>query len=101
MCLFYSYFIIQTILNAISVIQEFIFPNVYLMDMEPRDEHENQVKLDLQHLTRTLNAENLNAEIMFSPRRGIRSITPPFDSLPGNGTAVRERLGRIQPPPPE
>jgi hypothetical protein len=65
------------------------------------DEQELQVKQDLQHLTRTLNAENLNAEIMFSPTRGIRSITPPFDSLPGNGSAVRDRLNLIQPPPME
>jgi hypothetical protein len=69
--------------------------------MEPGDEQQNQVKRDLQHLTRTLNAENLNVEIMFSPKRGIRSCTPPFDSLPGNGSAVRERLNRIQPPPSE
>jgi hypothetical protein len=65
------------------------------------DTRDIQVKRDLQHLTRTLNAENLNAEILFSPKRGIRSCTPPFDSLPGNGMAVRERLSLIQPPPLE
>jgi hypothetical protein len=69
--------------------------------MEPGDEQQIQVQRDLQHLTRTLNAENLNAEIMFAKNRGIRSCTPPFDSLPGNGMAVRERLKRVQPPPVE
>jgi hypothetical protein len=66
--------------------------------MEPGEEQEIQVRRDLQHLTRMLTSENLNAEIMFSHKRGIRSCTPPFDSLPGNGHAVRDRLNRIQPP---
>jgi hypothetical protein len=66
--------------------------------MEPGDEQEIQVQRDLKHLTRTLTSENLNAEIMFSHKRGIRSCTPPFDALPGNGKAVQERLNRIQPP---
>ena len=65
------------------------------------DEQDIQVKRNLQHLIQTLNAENLNTEIIFSPKRGIRSCTPPFDSLPGNGMAVRERLNLIQPPPSE
>jgi hypothetical protein len=38
---------------------------------------------------------------MFSHQRGIRSCTPLFDSLPGNGHVVRDRLSRIQPPPVE
>jgi hypothetical protein len=69
--------------------------------MQSGNDQEIQVKRDLQHLTRTLNAENLNAEIMFSPTRGIRSIAPPFDTHTGNGTLVRDRLSRIQPPPVE
>ena len=69
--------------------------------MEQWDERDIQVKRDLHHLTRTLNAENLNPEILFSQQRGIRSCTPPFDSLPGNGMAVRERLSLIQSPPLE
>jgi len=57
-----------------------------------------QVQNDLRHLISSLNGDNLNAEIMFATKRGIRSCTPPFEKFPGNDTSVRERLKRIQPP---
>lgn len=82
-------------------VQWFISLGTQLIIMGQWDERDIQVKRDLQHLTRTLNAENLNAEILFSQKRGIRSCIPPFDSLPGNGMPVRERLSLIQPPPLE
>jgi len=77
------------------------------MDMEPGDEtdaggeQETQVQKDLRHLSSSLNGENLNADVMFAKRRNIRSCTPPFDTLPGNDTAVTDRLKRVQPPPSE
>ncbi len=85
-------------------IQEFIIPAVQCMNMEPGNEtdagkeQEIQVQKDLRHLSSSLNGENLNADIMFSKKRGIRSCTPSFDTLTANGTAVSERLKRVQPP---
>jgi hypothetical protein len=65
--------------------------------MEP-EEQERQVKKDLLNLTRTLTGDNLNADEMFSQKRGIRSCTPPFKSQKENGHSVSERLKRAQPP---
>ena len=79
------------------------------MDMETVEEtdagkeQEIQVQKDLRHLSSSLNGDNLSADIMFAKTRGIRSVTPPFDSLPGNSASVSERLKRVVPPeePPE
>jgi hypothetical protein len=72
-----------------------------VQEMDPGVEQEIRVQKDLQHLSSSLNGENLNADIMFAKNRGIRSCTPPLDRLPGNGSVVRERLKRVQPPPSE
>ena len=64
--------------------------------MEEPDEQDLQVKKDLAHLTRTLTSENLNPDIMFAKKRGIRSIAPVFGPA-GNGS-VSERLRRVHPP---
>lgn len=97
----------QAVFVAIYAVQEFIFQAVKWMNMEPLQEteagreQEIQVQKDLHHLSSSLNGENLNADIMFAKKRGIRSCAPPFDTHPGAGTAVRERLKRVQPPPVE
>jgi len=65
--------------------------------MEEPDEQDLQVKKDLAHLTRTLTSENLNPDVMFAKKRGIRSIAPPFGPSQGNGS-VSERLRRVHPP---
>ena len=62
------------------------------------EEQEQQVKKDLQNLTRTLTGDNLNPDEMFSKKRGIRSCTPPFKSTHEKGHSVSERLKRILPP---
>ena len=61
-------------------------------------EQEQQVKKDLQNLTRTLTGDNLNADEMFSEKRGIRSCTPPLKNVHETGHSVSERLKRVQPP---
>jgi hypothetical protein len=92
---------------AFCTVQEFIIRAVQWMNMEPLQEtdagmeQEIRVQKDLHYLSSSLNGENLNADIMFAKQRGIRSCTPPFDTHPGAGTAVRERLKRVQPPPAE
>ncbi len=74
------------------------------MDMEPGEEtdagteQEIQVQKDLRHLSSSLNGDNLSADIMFAKTRGIRSVTPPFDTLPVNAASVSERLKRVEPP---
>ncbi len=68
------------------------------MNMNRRDDQDLQVKKDLQYLTRTLTADNLDIGVMFSPKRGIRACTPPFESFTLGGLFVRERLSRIRPP---
>jgi len=74
------------------------------MDMEPGEEtdagmeQEIQVQKDLRHLSSSLNGDNLSADIMFAKTRGIRSVTPPFDTHPCNEAGVRERLKRVEPP---
>jgi hypothetical protein len=65
--------------------------------MDEPDEQDLQVKKDLAHLTRTLTSDNLNPDVMFAKKRGIRSCTPAIEQVPGNGT-VSERLKRVQPP---
>ena len=62
------------------------------------EEQEQQVKKDLQNLTRTLTGDNLNPDEMFSHNRGIRSCTPPFKGPHGNGHSVSERLKRAKLP---
>ena len=66
--------------------------------MEPADEQAIQVKKDLENLTRVLTSDDLNADTMFSPKRGIRACTPPFDSVAAPGSIVSDRLKRIRPP---
>ena len=61
-------------------------------------EQEQQVKKDLQNLTRRLTGDDLNPDEMFSEKRGIRSCTPPFKSAHETGQSVRERLKRVQTP---
>ncbi len=68
------------------------------MTMNRGDDQDLQVKKDLQYLTRALTAENLDIEAMFSPKRGIRSCTPPFESFALGGLFVQERLRRVKPP---
>jgi hypothetical protein len=65
--------------------------------MEEPDEQDLQVKKDLAHLTRTLTSENLNPDVMFAKKRGIRSCAPAFESGQENGS-VSERLKRVQTP---
>jgi hypothetical protein len=65
--------------------------------MEEPDEQDLQVKKDLAHLTRTLTSDNLNPDVMFANKRGIRSCTPAIEPVLGNG-GVSERLKRVQPP---
>ncbi|HEX3001422.1 MAG TPA: hypothetical protein VHN82_03490 [Methanoregula sp.] len=62
----------------------------------PREE-EPEIQKDIQHLTRTLTPDNLDAKVMFAKERGIRSCTPPFDGQK-SGPGVRERLKRVRPP---
>jgi len=69
-------------------------------EVDAVSEQELQVQKDLLHLSTSLNGENLNAEVMFAKKRGIRSCTPSFDCHPLNGAIVRERLNRVHPPPP-
>jgi hypothetical protein len=96
-----------TIFQVITGVQEFIVHAVQCMNMEPGNEtdagkeQEIQVQKDLRHLSSSLNGENLKADVMFAKGRNIRSCTPPFDTPPGNDTAVSERLKRVQPPPSE
>ena len=63
--------------------------------MDDGREREIQVERDLRHLSTTLTGHNLLPEVMFAEERGIRSCTPPFDTL---GIEVSERLKRVQPP---
>jgi len=72
-----------------------------VQERDAGEEQEIRVQNDLRHLSSSLNGENLSADIMFAKKRGIRSCTPPFDTLPDKDTAVRERLKRVQPPPSE
>jgi len=68
------------------------------MNMNGREDRDLQIKKDLQYLTRALTADNLDIGVMFSPERGIRSCTPPFESFALGGLFVRERLRRVRPP---
>ena len=63
-------------------------------------EEEAAIQKDIQYLTRTLTPDNLDANVMFAKKRGIRSCTPPFDAQE-SGPNVRERLKRVQPPEEE
>jgi len=69
--------------------------------MDTEEEQEIQMQKDIRYLTRTLTPNNLDGEIMFAKKRGIRSCTPPFDAQTGDGAGVSERLKRVQPPPSE
>jgi hypothetical protein len=71
-------------------------PEKQVVIMEEQDEQDLQVKKDLAHLSRTLTSENLNPDVMFARKRGIRSCAPAL-GLHGNGT-VSERLKRVQLP---
>jgi hypothetical protein len=72
-------------------------PEKQLVIMEEQDEQDLQVKKDLAHLSRILTSENLNPDIMFARKRGIRSCAPALGPAQGNGT-VTERLKRVQVP---
>jgi len=63
-------------------------------------EEEAAIQKDIQYLTRTLTPDNLDTNVMFAKKRGIRSCTPPFDAQE-SGPNVRERLKRVQPPEEE
>jgi hypothetical protein len=66
--------------------------------MEPVDEQAVQVKKDLEKLTRVLTSDDLNTDTMFSPERGIRACTPPFDTKAATAKSVNDRLRRVKPP---
>ncbi len=64
-------------------------------------EEDLDVRKDLQHLTCTLTSENLDPDVMFAKKRGIRSCTPPLSSDEAGGHIVNERLRRVPAPDAE
>jgi hypothetical protein len=64
------------------------------MIMEPVDDQELRVRRDLANLTRTLTPENINIDLMFAKKRGIRACTPPFGTTSKSSVSVSERLKR-------
>jgi hypothetical protein len=68
------------------------------MSMEPEGGEDPDVKRDLRHLDCSLTAENLNPDVMFSKKRGIRSCTPALSEDAAGGKVVHERLKRVPPP---
>ena len=50
--------------------------------MNRGDDQDLQVKKDLQYLTRILTADNLDIEVMFSPKRGSGPALPRLNRLP-------------------
>jgi len=68
------------------------------MVMQAADDQELAVRKDLANLTRSLNKDNLNPEIMFARSRGIRSCTPQFGTTSKSSVSVSEQLRRVRIP---
>ena len=66
--------------------------------MHAAEDQELAVRKDLANLTRSLNKENLNPEIMFARARGIRSCTPRFGTTSKSSVSVAEQLRRVRIP---
>ena len=66
--------------------------------MHAAEDQELAVRKDLANLTRSLNKENLNPEIMFARTRGIRSVTPAFGTTSKSSVSVSEQLRRVRMP---
>jgi hypothetical protein len=65
--------------------------------MDSAEAQDFQVKEDIRNLTRILNADNLNPDLMFSAKRGIRSCRR-MAAFPSGGPSVIERLKRVPVP---
>ncbi len=63
-----------------------------------REDQEGTVKKDIQHLIRILTCDDLNPDIMFAKKRGIRSYVPDFTAMAGEGQKVADQLKRIPVP---
>ncbi len=61
--------------------------------MEPVEEEDLTVELDIRHLTRTLTSEDLDPSVMFSRQRSIRSCRR-MANLISTGSYI-ERLSRV------
>jgi hypothetical protein len=72
----------------------------FTMDSAETDQEKQEclVKKDIQNLTRVLTPDNLNPDVMFAKKRGIRSCTPNFGSASGEGKGISDRLKRVPPP---
>ena len=65
--------------------------------MDSAEAQDFQVKADIRNLTRILTADNLNPEVMFSAKRGIRSCRR-MTTFPVGGFSVIDRLRRVPTP---
>jgi hypothetical protein len=63
-----------------------------------QEKQESLVKKDIRNLTRVLTPDNLNPEVMFAKKRGIRSCTPNLEPVAGEGQKIEDRLKRVPPP---
>jgi hypothetical protein len=66
--------------------------------MEPEYDQDPEVKKDLHNLTVAVKKDGLDPEVMFAKKRGIRSVTPPFEEAAPASVSVTERLRRVQQP---
>jgi hypothetical protein len=66
--------------------------------METTDDQDLKVREDLANLTRALTPDNINTELMFTKKRGIRSCTPKFGTTSKSSVSVSEQLRRVQLP---
>jgi len=62
--------------------------------MDSAEAQDFQVNADIRNLTRILNADNLNPDVMFSAKRGIRSCRR-MVAFPAGGLSVIDRLRRV------
>lgn len=62
---------------------------------------ERQTKEDLRRLRAALKKDGLDPDEMFAKRRGIRSVTPPFNGDDRTGGYVHQQIRRIKPPKTE
>lgn len=69
-----------------------------MMHMEEQNDQGIRVEKDLKKLTRALTSENLDADLMFAPGRGIRACTPEIGTTSKSSISVSERLKRVRPP---
>jgi len=68
------------------------------MSMKSEGDEDPEVRRDLRHLTCSFTSDNLDPDVMFSRKRGIRSCTPPLSADKAGGQVVHERLRRVPPP---